>query len=105
MHSWKRRGREQRVRRYRYILSPRDGAHRCLGDAVSKLTRRRRLQADALDKCGQHADNPVSWYRSVRIDRTECLCFSGIPWSHPSESNRRPADYEPYLLTDSIESP
>jgi hypothetical protein len=40
MHSWKRRGREQRVRRYRYILSPRDGAHRCLGDAVSKLTRK-----------------------------------------------------------------
>src|SRR5216684_5940105 len=25
-------------------------AHRCLGDAVSKLTRKRRLQADALDK-------------------------------------------------------
>ena len=67
MHSWKRRGREQRVRRYRDILSPRDGAHRCLGDAVSKLTRKRRLQADALDKCGQHADNPDCWRCNVRV--------------------------------------
>jgi hypothetical protein len=67
MHLWKRRGREQRVRRYRYILSPRDGADRCLGDAVSKLTRKRRVQADALDKCGQHADNPNCWCCSVRV--------------------------------------
>jgi hypothetical protein len=38
--------------------------------------------------------------RNIRDALRESHCFSGVFWSHPSDSNRRPADYEPDLRTN-----
>ena len=45
---------------------------------------------------------PLSWYRNVRNALRKSRCFSGIFWSHPSDSNRRPADYEAIQLRGAL---
>jgi hypothetical protein len=52
----------------------------------------------SLDKLGQFSDNRGRFDGAANQDDQKKLYISWIFWSHPSDSNRRPADYESAAL-------
>jgi hypothetical protein len=52
-----------------------------------------------LDKSGHFADIPIRRVKVVRVGLGENVGLYRYFWSHPSDSNRRPADYERLVST------